>query len=215
MVVPGIIRSDWEKTMRVRDIMTHPVFTVRSTDPIEGAAALLADRRITAAPVVDGDGRLVGIVSEGDLLRDRVPDDPTAHLRPVTVNHHRPRVVAEVMTREVVTGWLDEDVSDVVRTMLSHNVRSLPVLDGGRLVGIISRRDLLRTVVRSDAVLRDEVQQRLDGYAGDVRRWTATVVDGTVTVDGGFDDETEQRIVSVMVRTVPGVGGMTLSQPVG
>jgi CBS domain-containing protein len=199
--------------MRVRDIMTQPVFTVRPTDPIEGAAALVADRRITAAPVVDGDGRLVGMVSEGDLLRDRVPEDPTAHMRPVAA-HHRPRVVSEVMTREVLTAWLDEDVSDVARTMLVHDVRSMPVLDGGRLVGIISRRDLLRTVVRSDEVLRDEVQQRLDGYAGG-HRWTATVTDGTATVAGEFDDETEQRIVSVMVRTVPGIGAVNLSQPVG
>ena len=200
--------------MRVRDIMTQPVFTVRTTDPIEGAAALLADRRITAAPVVDGDGRLIGLVSEGDLLRDRVPEDPTAHLRPVPANHHRPRVVVEVMTHEVLTAWLDEDVSDVARTMLVHDVRSMPVLDGGRLVGIISRRDLLRTVVRSDEVLRDEVQQRLDGYAGGVHRWTVIVTDGTATVEGAFDDETEQRIVSVMVRTVPGIGAVNLSQPV-
>jgi CBS domain-containing protein len=190
--------------------MTQPVFTVRTTDPIEGAAALLSDRRITAVPVIDGDGRLVGIVSEGDLLRDRVPEDPTAHLRPVPAIHGRPRVVAEVMTRDVVTAWLDEDVSDVAHTMLKRNVRSIPVLDEGRLVGIISRRDLLRTVVRSDAVLRDEVQQRLDGYAGDTHRWTATVKDGVATVEGDFDDETEQRIVSVMVRTVPGVGSVNL-----
>jgi CBS domain-containing protein len=197
--------------MRVRDIMSHPVFTVRSTDPIEGAAALLADRRITAAPVVDGDGRLIGIVSEGDLLRDRIPDDPTAHLRPLE-SHHRPKVVAEVMTRNVVTAWLDEDVSDVARTMLHRDVRSVPVLDGGRLVGIISRRDLLRTVVRTDEVLRDEVQQRLDGYSGGTRRWTAAVTDGTATIAGTFDDETEQRIVSVLVHTVPGVGAVNLTE---
>jgi CBS domain-containing protein len=200
--------------MRVRDIMSHPVFTVRSTDPIEGAAALLADRGITAAPVVDPDGRLIGMVSEGDLLRDRVPDDPTAHLRPM-VSHHRPKVVAEVMTRTVVTAWLDEDVSDVARTMLNRDVRSIPVLDGGRLVGIISRRDLLRTVVRTDEVLTDEVQQRLDGYAGGIRRWTATVTDGTARVEGTFDDATEQRIVSVMVHTVPGIGAVNLAEPVG
>jgi CBS domain-containing protein len=191
--------------------MSHPVFTVRSTDPIEGAAALLADRRITAAPVVDDVGRVIGVVSEGDLLRDRVPDDPTAHMRPVAAHHDRPKVVSEVMTRTVVTAWLDEDVSDAARTMLDRDVRSLPVLDGGRLVGIVSRRDLLRAVVRSDAVLRDEVQQRLDGYAGGTRRWTVTVLDGAATVDGAFDDETERHVVSVLVRTVPGISGVTVA----
>jgi CBS domain-containing protein len=88
------------------------------------------------------------------------------------------------------------------------------VLDGGRLVGIVSRRDLLRTVVRSDPVLRDEVQQRLDGYAGGIRRWTAAVTDGTATVDGSFDDEAEQRVVTVLVQTVPGIGAVNLTQAV-
>jgi CBS domain-containing protein len=200
--------------MRVRDIMSQPVFTVRPTDPVEGAAALLADRGITAAPVVDDTGRVVGVVSEGDLLRNRVPADPTAHLRPAPEPvAHRPRVVAEVMTRSVFTAWPLEDVADVARTMLERDVRSIPVLDGGRLVGVVSRRDVLRSVLRTDEVLMHEVQQRLDGYAGGTHRWTATVADGTVTIDGTFDDDTEQRVVSVLAHTVPGVGGVTIVEP--
>jgi CBS domain-containing protein len=195
--------------MRVRDIMTQPVFTVRPTDPIEGAAALLTDRRITAAPVVDDLNRLVGIVSEGDLLRNRVPEDPTAHLRaPVGPASRRPRVVAEVMTHHVVTAWLMEDVADVAHTMLERDVRSVPVLDGSHVVGIVSRRDVLRSVVRTDDVLTHEVQDRLDAYAGGVRRWTATVTDGVVTVEGAFDDDTERQIVDALVRTVSGVASV-------
>jgi CBS domain-containing protein len=192
--------------MRVRDIMTRPVFTVRPTDPVEGAAALLADREITAAPVIDERNRLVGMVSEGDLLRNRVPDDPTAHLR-VTPEFagRRPHIVAEVMTRDVVTAWPTEDVADVARTMLSRDVRSLPVLDGGHVIGIISRRDLLRSVLRTDDVLAHEVQQRLDAYAGEPGRWTATVTDGVVRIDGPVDDDEEQRVVEILARTVPGV----------
>ena len=138
--------------MRVRDIMSHPVFTVRPTDPIDRVAALLADRRITAAPVVDRDGRIIGIVSEGDLLRNRVPEDLTEHLWLAPVQHTRPRIVAEAMTRMVVTAWPDEDVADATRTMLDRDVRSIPVLDGGKLVGIISRRDVLRSVLRVQVV---------------------------------------------------------------
>jgi CBS domain-containing protein len=197
--------------MRVRDIMTRPVFTVRPIDPVEGAAALLADRGITAAPVIDERNRLVGMVSEGDLLRDRVPADPTAHLNvtpsPAT---HRPHVVAEVMTRDVVTAWPTEDVADVARTMLSRDVRSMPVLDGGRLVGIISRRDLLRSVLRTDDVLAHEVQQRLDAYADRTGRWTATVTDGVVRIDGPVDDDEERRVVEILARTVPGVAAVTV-----
>jgi CBS domain-containing protein len=200
--------------MRVRDIMSQPVITVRATDPVEGVAALLADRRITAAPVVEDGDRMVGIVSEGDLLRNRVPADPTAHLRPGTVAH-RPRVVAEVMTRNVCTAWLLEDVADVARTMLDRDVRSVPVLDGGRLVGMISRRDVLKSVLRTDDVVGHEVQQRLDGSAGGTHRWTATVVDGAVTIEGDFDDEAEQRVVVVLAHTVPGVGAVILAGRAG
>lgn len=198
--------------MRVQDIMSRPVFTVQPTDPVEGAAALLADRGITAAPVVDERNRLVGMVSEGDLLRDRVPRDPTAHLRAATGPvARRPHIVVEVMTRKVVTAWLSEDVADVARTMLEYDVRSVPVLDGRHVVGIISRRDLLRSVLRTDDVLAYEVQQRLDSYAGGTRRWAATVTDGVVAIDGSFDDDAERRVAEILARTVPGVMTATVS----
>jgi CBS domain-containing protein len=197
--------------MRVRDIMTRPVFTVRPTDPVEGAAALLADRGITAAPVIDERNRLVGMVSEGDLLRGRVPEDPTAHLRvapkPPT---RRPHIVAEVMTRDVVTAWPTEDVSDVARTMLDRDVRSVPVLDDGHVIGIISRRDLLRSVLRTDDVLAHEVQERLDAYTDEPGRWTSTVTDGVVRIDGFVDDDEERRVVEILARTVPGVAAVTV-----
>ena len=201
--------------MRVRDIMTRPVFTIRPTDPIEGAAALLADRGITALPVIDERNRLVGMVSEGDLLRNRVPEDPTAHLRAAPEPAaRRPHIVAEVMTRDVVTAWPTEDVADVARTMLNHDVRSVPVLDGGHVIGIISRRDLLRSVLRTDDVLAHEVQQRLDAYADEPGRWTATVTDGVVRIDGPVDDDEERRVVEILARTVPGVASVTVKSTV-
>lgn len=147
-------------------------------------------------------------------LRGRVPDDPTAHLRATPKPpSHRPHVVAEVMTRNVVSAWLLEDVADVARTMLDRDVRSVPVLDGGHVVGIVSRRDLLRSVLRTDDVLLHEVQQRLDAYAGGEHRWTATVTDGVVRVGGAVDDA-ERRVVEILARTVPGVAGVTLEATV-
>jgi CBS domain-containing protein len=198
--------------MRVRDIMSRPVHTVRAGDPVEAAAAVLAERRITAAPVVDDDGGLIGIVSEGDLLRDRVPPDPTAHLLGTAPQAgSRPRVVAEVMTRVVVTAWPAQDVADVARTMLDRDVRSVPVLDHGAVVGIVSRRDILRSVLRTDDVLCNEVQHRLDEYADGQRRWTVEVSDGVAMVGGVFTDESERAIVAVIARTVPGVSGVRLA----
>jgi CBS domain-containing protein len=189
--------------MRVRDIMTWPVHTVRADDPAEQAAALLAEKSVTAAPVLDSDGRVVGMVSESDLLWDRVPAE-SVRAAPGTA-HEPPAVVGEVMSTAVVAAAPEDDVAVVVKRMLGHDVRSLPVVDDETLVGIVSRRDILRTLVRTDDILCREVQHRLDMYAGHDRRWAATVHNGQVTIDGAFDDDIERRTVLVLARTVPGV----------
>src|SRR5436190_11191287 len=193
--------------------MSRPVHTVRPADTIEQVAVLLAEKQITAAPVIGPAGNLVGMVSEGDLLRHRVPADPTLHLWRAAVDDHgtRPHTVADVMSAHTVTAWPDEDVADAAQTMLDCDVRSIPVLDDGDLVGIISRRDILRTVVRTDDITCHEVQHRLDEYAGRPDRWTAAVVDGKATVSGEFDDDAERTVVTIMVRTVPGVAAVDLA----
>jgi CBS domain-containing protein len=202
--------------MRARDIMTCPVHTVRTVDSIEDATALLTKESITAAPVVDADGAVVGMVSEGNLLWHRVPADPAVHLwRSVGGEPaDRPRTVADVMTGQVVTARPDADVADVAELMLDYDVRSVPVVDQRELVGIVSRRDILRAMVRTDDVLRLDVQHRLDEYAGGTRRWTATVTDATATIDGTYDDAVERRVVAILARTVPGMVSAHLTQPV-
>src|SRR4051794_26147830 len=136
--------------MRAKDIMTTPVQTIRQDARIEKAAELLAARSVTALPVVDADGALVGMISESDLLWHRVPSDPTAHAwrhledppprRPVTVH--------QAMSAHPVTATPDADVADVADLMLQHDVRSIPIVEGRGVVGIVSRRDILRTAVR-------------------------------------------------------------------
>jgi CBS domain-containing protein len=91
---------------------------------------------------------------------------------------------------------------------LQHDVRSVPVVEDGGVVGIVSRRDILRTMVRTDEVLRGEVQHRLDEYADGVARWKATVTDGIAGVSGEFDTETERAVVAVLARTVPGIAAV-------
>lgn len=122
----------------------------------------------------------------------------------------RPHTVADVMSGAPLTTWPDADVADVAQTMLERKVRGLPVLEDD-VVGIVSRRDILRTVVRTDDVVRRDVQHRLDEYAGGGRRWTATVDDGVVTIGGDVDDEMEQTVVRIMARTVPGVAEVNLA----
>ncbi|MEV4642931.1 CBS domain-containing protein [Actinoplanes sp. NPDC049548] len=193
--------------MRAKDIMSSPVHVIWQNATVEAAAELMAAKAVTALPVVDADSRLVGMVSESDLLWHRVPSDPTAHLRrhPDTDPEWRPGTVAEVMSPSPLTATPDADVADVAETMLQHDVRSMPVVDGRSVIGIISRRDILRVMVRNDEILAQEVQHRLDEYADGVHRWTAVVDGGVATVEGVFSNDTERAVVEVLARTVPGV----------
>ena len=196
--------------MRAKDIMTSPVHTVTQTTTVESAAQLITAKGVTALPVVDTRGELIGMVSEGDLLWHRVPPDPTAHVRRLTSTdpEQRPATVAEVMAWDPYTVRPETDVAEIADLMLQHDVRSIPVVDEGALAGIVSRRDILRTMVRTDEVLRGEVQHRLDEYADGVPRWRATVVNGVARITGEFHTETERAVVGVLARTVPGVAAV-------
>lgn len=199
--------------MRVKDIMSRPVHTVPQIASVESAAELMTARSVTALPVLDAAGALVGMVGESDLLWHRVPAEPgTEREFPDTDPARRPGMVVEVMSPYPVTTRPDADVAEAAEAMLETDVRSMPVLDDdGGLVGIISRRDILRATVRGDDVLVREVQDRLDDYAGGERRWTATVRGGVATVTGDCLNETERAIVTVLARTVPGVAAARTS----
>lgn len=200
--------------MRARDIMTSPVHTVGPDTSVESAAEVLAAKAVTALPVVDDAGDVLGMVSEGDLLWHRVPADPTAHLWRHLDREAElpPRTVREVMSSRPVTTTPDADVADVADTMLQRDVRSVPVVDGRRMVGIISRRDILRAAIRGDDILTGEVQHRLDEFAGTPGRWTATVRKGVATVTGSYRDENERTVVAVLTRSVPGVTAVDLTE---
>jgi CBS domain-containing protein len=186
--------------------MTRPVLTVRDDDHVEQAAALLAHNTVTAAPVLNALGDLVGIVSEGDLLRAHVVNVPDpAHPRPTAPTA---RLVKDVMTHDVVTQPAEADLSAVADAMLNHHVHSVPIVDGSEVVGIVCRHDLLRLYVRTDDRVQWEVQRRLDQYAGDEHVWTATVHNGIVEISGDYVDEVQHRVVEVLARTVPGVNAV-------
>jgi CBS domain-containing protein len=201
--------------MRAKDIMTRPAHVIRQDASVESAAELMTGKRITALPVVDGDGLLVGMVSESDVLWHRVPADPILHARtyPDTDPAHRPGMVAEVMSAYPLTATPDTDVAEVAEAMLENDVRSLPVLDGRVVVGIISRRDILRAIIRGDDELVRDIQHRLDEYAGAGHGWIATVEGGVATVAGEYRNDTERAVVTVLARTVPGVSAVRLTAP--
>ena len=192
--------------MLVRDVMTSPVVSVQPTTPVRVAVALLTERGFTALPVLDGDGDLVGIVTEADLLRDRIRHDARSPLlnRELTTQP-APATVGDVMTREVFSARPFTDLADVADDMHRLGVRSVPVVDSGcALVGIVSRRDVLRTLTRADVAIADDVRRRLEVYAGP-ERWGVDVVSGVVTLHDPVGDPTEQHIAQVMAASVRGV----------
>jgi CBS domain-containing protein len=191
-----------------RDVMTRPVVTVRPATPVRAAAALLSERGFTALPVVDDEGRLAGIVTEADLLRGRLRHDARSPLCAEELDGGPPPcAVGEVMTREVVSALPWSDLADVAARMAHEGIRSLPVLDAGELVGIVSRRDLVATLTRADAAIVDEVRRRLGAYAGP-GRWTVTALGGMVTLSDEYGDATEQHAARTIAAAVRGVVGV-------
>lgn len=174
--------------MLARDVMTRPVVTVGPGTPVRAAAALLGARGFTALPVVDGGAGLVGIVTEADLLRGRLRHDPRSTGSAADLDRGpAPATVGEVMTRPVVTVVPWTDLADVAARMAHDGIRSLPVVDGGELVGIVSRRDLVATLTRADAAIASEVRHRLEIAAG-AGRWTVAADGGVVTLHDAFAD---------------------------
>jgi CBS domain-containing protein len=201
--------------MQVREVMTGDVATVGPDDAVKHVGGLLAQRGFAAVPVVDDDGRLVGIVAEADILRGRVPADPRLHLRrdrPAT--GEPPSSIAEIMTTRVLSVDAGSDVSDVAALLLEEKLRSVPVLDGGRLVGIVSRRDLLRALVRSDESIAADLQQMVEEYTGEPGAWDVAVHDGVATIaraTPGPADDVEVRALTALARTVGGVVGVRVT----
>jgi CBS domain-containing protein len=190
--------------MRVRDVMSSPVVTVPPGMRLKEVADLLVEREISAVPVVDGD-ELVGIVSEADLVPLELAPDPRAHLAPVRQPAGPlPRVVAEVMTRQVVALPERADAAEAGRLMLERGIRSIPVVREGRVIGIVARRDLLKALARGDQDIAQDLRALLEEELGPPSPYRVTVREGVVELTGP-PDPTTRRLATLLVRGVPGV----------
>ena len=178
----------------VRDIMTAGVVTVRADTSYRDMVALVRGHRVSGLPVVDDDGKVIGVVSETDLLATEAADpDGHVHPDPRTWLLHRKRVApdaataGDLMTHPAVTIGPDERVANAARLMHALKLQRLPVVDRDRrLVGIVSRSDVLSVFGRSDEEIRREVTRDviMDGFFTDPGRLTITVSDGIVTLAG-------------------------------
>lgn len=182
--------------MRARDIMSRPVVSVDTHSTVREAVTALTEHGFASVPVVDENDRVVGIFTETDALRAE-----GRGAEPVTSAMHTPVEVTAP----------DTDVTVIAERMLATGLRSLPVVEEGLLVGIVARRDLLRTMVRTDDVITANVRALLDRYAGSRRHWEVHVTAGETTIRGDFADEPERTIVAALARTVPGVSAVTLT----
>lgn len=196
--------------MLVREVMTAPVVTVPHTWTVRQAIRLLYEKDITAAPVVDDDDRMVGIISEMDLLRGEFQADPRAYLRPMALPDSRRAVsVEEVMTPNVKTVRENTDVMELVELMVTMGVKSVPVVRNGDLVGIVSRRDLMGILAHGDDRIRDDVLAALQELSAETVDFEVTVRNGVVELHGGGDKgDSAARIAELIARTVPGVTGV-------
>ena len=198
--------------MQVSDVMTHEVVTVGSETSVKDAAELMVAGGFAALPVLDERGQLVGIVAEADVLRDRLPEDPLLHVRRAGPGSASapPTLVGEVMTREVRSVEPTADLADVARLIVDESLRSVPVIDEQTLVGILSRRDVLRALVRSDESIRSAIIELVERYTGEVGCWDVDVTDGAATIrrtrgvpDGG--PAVEEGALRTLALTVGGI----------
>ena len=193
--------------MLVREVMTRRPITTHPRTTTKEALRLLDEHEITSMAVVDGERRIVGVVSEADLLRESLPADARAHmiLPDEELRQDRPRTVGEVMNRHPVAVHGEVDLAEAVDLMTSTAVKSLPVLDDRRrVVGMVSRRDVVHLLARDD----DQVERELDNlYREAGLDWLVRVENGVATVEGPQDPKSRSMAES-LAATVPGVTGV-------
>lgn len=190
--------------MRVREIMSSPVVTVPAGMPLKEVAKVLVTRAISAVPVVDA-GELVGILSEADLVLLELAPDPRAHLAPVPeASQAAPRIASQAMTRDVIALPEEADVADAGRLLMERRIKSIPVLRGHRVVGIVARRDLLEVLARRDEEIARDLEALLTAELGSPSPYRVTVRDGVVDL-AGSPDPVDRRLARLLARSVPGV----------
>jgi CBS domain-containing protein len=175
----------------VKDVMSTHVIAVRQDASYKAMAAMLHEQRVSAFPVLNDDNKVIGVVSEADLLTKEALEGTV----PRTLLSRQERVrkqvnaltAADLMTKPPVTIGPDESVTHAARLMFDQRVKRLPVIsDDGKLIGIVSRADLLSVYSRPDEEIRHEVAQDLilGTFSCDPDKFTVTVKDGIVTIAG-------------------------------
>jgi CBS-domain-containing membrane protein len=223
--------------MNASDVMVSTVITVHPSTTVQEVADLLLRNRISAVPVVGADSKLIGIVSEGDLINR--PDSQTTHrgswwleaiassqtLAARYVKSHS-RKVADVMTHDVITASPETPVAEVAGLLEKNSIKRVPIMKDDKIVGIVSRANLLQGLASlrektlqtppDDSVIRDNIMKNLTN-----ERWarsallSVNVQDGIVGLWGIVESQTEKDAVHVLAEVTPGVRAVNDNLMVG
>ena len=212
--------------IRARDVMTSPVITVKATTTVKEVARLFLERRISAAPVLDDQGKLVGIVSEGDLVHRS--EISTERRRPwwlvlmagdeglaaEYIRAHATRV-DDLMSRNVITAAPDTPLHEIAEMLEKYGIKRLPIVRDGQLVGIVSRANLVQAIATSgskldvplsDATIREKLLTHLNKQSwAHTAVLNATVNGGVVDLWGFVESDTERKAIRVAAEATAGV----------
>jgi CBS domain-containing protein len=208
---------------KVRNVMSTDVVTVREGTPFKDVVRALSGRDVSAVPVVDRDRRVLGVVSEADLLVKQGTQE--IEFTRSLVNWWRRRrnmrravatTAGTLMTKPAITVTDDATVAGAARLMTQHNVKRLPVVDAdGRLVGIVSRKDVLTVFLRKDEDIRDDIVERVFerglGIAVNPATVTVAVHDGEATLTGQLELKSQVDLVEDMTSHIDGVVDVVVS----
>src|SRR6516162_4675105 len=216
--------------MKARDVMVSPVITVGDNDTVRDVAKLLIAKRVSAVPVVNGAGKLVGIVTEADLMR-RV-EAGTEHSyswwlcfflgdRAIAADYVKSHAVkvTDIMTRDVKTADPETPLHEVADLFEEHHIKCVLIVSkGGDLVGIVSRANIIQAVASarpklemslSDAAIRKNLLEELKKQPwSHVHRLNVTVAGGVVDLWGFVESEKERQAITVAAETISGVTGV-------
>ncbi len=210
--------------LTIRDVMVRTVVTVGPRTPLKDVAQSLIDHRISGLPVVDDDGSVLGVVSEADVLLKEGGADAIKHRSLARVRGESREARAqlakvaastagEAMTAPAITIGPDGSIAEAAALMTGRRVNRLPVVEGGHLVGIVSRADLVRAFIRSDdelaRIIREDVLLRVLWL--DPELFTVEVVDGLAGIGGHVERRSTTEMIERCIGLVPGIVGVRMS----
>ncbi|MDM9623386.1 hypothetical protein A6U87_25875 [Rhizobium sp. AC44/96] len=211
--------------MQAKDVMTKDVVHISPAIGIRHAVAVMLENNVSGLPVVDDQGRVCGMLTEGDLLlrrEIRLSSRPARAPEVISETDLERYIssngwsVADVMSQDVIVAGPDSEISDIAESLQAHRIKRLPIVEDGKLIGIVSRRDILQIIIdapattlpRGDASIKLALRTRLRSDLGlTSQRIQVTVKDGQVTLEGQVESELKRKAVRSLVEGL-GVGAI-------